>query len=97
MNFWLGWCTGVVGWPPDSFWKAQLWECRAAVRTYQRHHSADQRQWLAALINGMRQAFHKERWKGIEPDDLKGDDRGPDDPEQEREDLSSTFPTEIDR
>lgn len=87
----------MLGWAPDRFWSAQLWECRTAYLTFSQHEQRRDARQAARLINGMRVAFHADNFDEFTVDDFLGENGpGAEDIEQAREEFSETFPSTLD-
>jgi hypothetical protein len=89
--------TGRLGWTPDEFWKAQLWEVRLALEGHYKKAGREDSRHAAWIINTTG-ALLADDWDRVAPTDLFDPEYEPptrEEIEEERQALAEEFPATL--
>ena len=90
--------TGGLGWSPDEYWKAQLWEVHLALEGHRKAKGREDSRLAAWMVNPLG-ALWSDDWDRLNPSDLFDPEYEPptkEEIDQEREALASDFPATLD-
>ncbi len=86
---------GTLGWTPETFWKAQLYEVTLALDGERRRRGHAEARHAAWIINGVRTSIWSDNFSELETSDLYDPDYSPptkEDLKQERDALAQQLP-----
>ena len=90
-------CCGDLGWAPDDYWNATLYEVRLALRGSHRERHSRLAKHATWILNGVRAAVWTKRWKDVAWTDLYDPtpQRTQEDLRREKDELVDILPSTL--